>query len=179
MIKGNNIHIRAIKEKDLEIFFEFISDIENQGIFLPSTMESEVQLKTQFSKNGFISEYSERYVITNKLDEIIGSIWAFKSVPYFDAIEVGFQIFDMKNCGKGYATESLLLFHNYIFEAKQVNRIELRIATENKASEKVAVKIGFTLEGTNREAAYSKGKLYDMNQYAMLRREWSENNAKK
>jgi [ribosomal protein S5]-alanine N-acetyltransferase len=45
------------------------------------------------------------------------------------------------------------------------NRLELRIATENKASEKVALKVGFKYEGTNREAAYSKGKLYDMNIY--------------
>jgi len=74
-------------------------------------------------------------------------------------------------------TEALMMFHRYIFESKQVNCIELRIATENTPSERVALKVGFSLEGTNREAAFSKGKLHDMNIFAMLRREWAANKA--
>jgi len=177
MLKGSNIYIRIIKEADLESLFYFLNDIDSQGEFLPVTLTSETKLRSQYAENGFISDASEQYLITNKSDEIVGSIWAFKSVPYFDAIEVGYQIFDHENRGKGYAAEALTMFHQYLFEAKQVKRIELRIATENEPSEKVAIKVGFTLEGTNREAAYSKGKLHDMNLYAMLRREWSANKA--
>ncbi|MES9885192.1 MAG: GNAT family protein [Candidatus Sedimenticola sp. 6PFRAG1] len=177
MLVGSNVHIRTIKEADLEAFFELLNDIDSQGEFLPATLTSETKLKAQYAENGFITDTSEQYVIINKSDEIVGSIWAFKSVPYFDAIEVGYQIFDHENRGKGYAAEALAIFHQYIFETKQVNRIELRIATENEPSKKVALKVGFTLEGTNREAAYSKGKLHDMNIFAMLRREWSANKA--
>lgn len=177
MLNGSNVSIRTIKEADLEALSGFFNDIDSQGEFLPVTLTSEVKLRSQYLENGFISDTSEQYLITNRSDEVIGSIWAFKSVPYFDAIEVGYQIFDHENRSKGYAAEALMVFHQYIFESKQVNRIELRIATENKASEKVALKVGFKPEGTNREAAYSKGKLHDMNVYAMLRREWSANKA--
>jgi len=175
MLKGSDINIRTIKETDLKALFYFLNDINSQGEYLPATLTSETRLRSQYAENGFISDASEQYLITNLSDEIVGSIWAFKSVPYFDATEVGYQIFDHKNRGKGYAAEALTIFHQYIFETKQVNRIELRIATQNEPSEKVAIKLGFTLEGTNREAAYSKGKLHDMNVYAMLRREWSAN----
>lgn len=175
MLKGSNINIRTIKETDLKALFDFLNDIDSQGEFLPVTLTSEHKLRSQYTENGFVSDTSEQYLITNKSDEIVGSIWAFKSVPYFDAIEVGFQIFNHENRCKGYATEALLAFHQYIFETKQVNRIELRVAIENEPSEKVALKVGFKLEGKNREAAYSKGKLHDMNIYAMLRREWSAN----
>ena len=175
MLKGNNVQIRTIKSADLEKLFELLNDIDSQGEFLPAVLTSEIKLKNQYSKNGFVSDASEQYLITSSSNEIIGLIWAFKSVPYFDAIEVGYQIFDNSNRSKGYATEALTMFYHYIFETKQLNRIELRIATENKASEKVALKAGFTQEGTNKEAAYSKGKLHDMNIYAMLRREWLAN----
>lgn len=175
MLKGNNVQIRTIKSADLERLFELLNDIDSQGKFLPAVLTSETKLKNQHSENGFISDTSEQYLIASSSHEIIGLIWAFKSVPYFDAIEVGYQIFDNSNRSKGYATEALTMFYHYIFETKQLNRIELRIATENKASEKVALKVGFTREGTNKEAAYSKGKLHDMNIYAMLRREWSAN----
>ena len=139
-------------------------------------MTSYTKLRAQYAENGFISDTTEQYLITNTSDEIVGSIWVFKSVPYFDAVEVGYQIYDHENRGKGFASEALAMFHQYIFQTKQVNRIELRIAIENEPSEKVALNVGFKLEGTNREAAYSKGKLHDMNIYAMLRREWSANN---
>jgi len=175
MLKGSNIFIRVIKEADLKALFNLLNDIDSQGEFLPATLTSETKLRSQYAENGFISDTFEQYLITDKADEIIGSIWAFKSVPYFDAIEVGYQIFNHNHRGKGHAADALRSFHRYIFETKQVNRIELRIATENKSSEKVAIKVGFKLEGTNREAAYSKGKLHDMNIYSMLRREWSAN----
>lgn len=172
MLKGRKIGIRAIDETDISTLVKCVSDLDNQGDYLPTKLPSSMKLRSQYNKDGFISEVSEQYVIVNKTDEIIGSIWLFKSVPYFDAVEVGYHIFDYNNRSKGNASEALHLFHNYIFESKQVNRIELRIATTNTASQKMAVKLGFNLEGTNREAAYSKGKLHDMDIYAMLRKEW-------
>lgn len=62
-----------------------------------------------------------------------------------------------------------------LFEAFQVNRLEIRVSAGNDESEMVATKCGFNLEGTHREAAYSKGQLYDMRSYALLRREWAAN----
>ena len=46
---------------------------------------------------------------------------------------------------------------------------------DNEASEKVAQKSGFQLEGINRGAAFSGGKLHDMRIFALLRHEWSAN----
>ena len=172
MLEGHSISIRIIKEQDLEHFLNRINNVENQGSFLPASMTSETRLRGDYAKDGFVSELTERYLITSKSDEILGSIWAFKSVPYFDAIEVGYQIFNPEHRGQGYVTEALTLFQDYLFETKQINRIELRIATENEPSSHVARKIGFILEGTNREAAFSKGRLHDMDIYAMLRSEW-------
>ena len=116
MLKGSNIYIRTIKEPDLKALFDLLNDIDSQGAFLPATLTSETKLRSQYVENGFISDTSEQYLITNKAHEIIGSIWAFKSVPYFDAIEVGYQIFDHENRGKGYAADALTAFHQYIFE---------------------------------------------------------------
>ncbi len=172
MLKGNNIHIRIIKEADLTVLINNYNEIDSHGEFLPISMGSEVTLRQQYNENGFVSDNSQRYVIANTSNDIIGSIWAFKSVPYFDAIEIGYQIFHEKDRGKGFVTEALTLFYPYIFKTKQINRLELRIVTENKASERVAIKTGFTLEGICREAAYSQGKHHDMNIFSMLRREW-------
>lgn len=175
MINGEKIGIRTIREQDLERLFELVNDIEDRGHYLDSSLVSESKFKSQFAKDGFVSDKVQRYLIVHNSSEIVGSIWSFESVPYYDAIEIGFHIFGRKNRRKGYATEALELFHSYVFESKEINRIELRIATENLASEVIAKKVGFKLEGTSREAAFSKGRLHDMHLYAKLRKEWQAN----
>ena len=86
MIKGKNILIKTIQSKDLEELFTLLSDLESKGPFLPICMQSEIKFKNEFDSNGFICESSERYIIYSKSNEIIGLLWSFKSVPYFDAV---------------------------------------------------------------------------------------------
>lgn len=177
MLRGRLINIRPVEANDLSQLHKLQIEIELQGPFLPVSMASETVLRREYEKNGFITESSEKHLVVDAAGEIVGSIWAFRSVPYFDAIEVGFQIFRPSHRGRGFATEAVSLFVSYIFETKQINRIEARVAVENMASEKVITKSGFTLEGVCREAAFSKGKLHDMSLFAMLRSEWSANKA--
>ncbi len=174
MISSDLLTIRAVKEADLPTFFEHLSDMRSLGEFLPVIMPSETQLRQEFAVDGLIGKDYQRYLIVAPDGEILGYIWAFKSVPYFDAIEVGYQIFSGTQRGKGYVSEALRLFRSYLFESSQVNRLELRIAPDNTGSLKVAEKLGFVREGVCREAAYSKGRLHDMCLYAQLRREWQE-----
>lgn len=176
MLKGANITIRVVRERDLDTLLDLINTASYQGEFLPSAMTSETTLRANFAKDGFVSDTSQRYLIVDSVDRLVGSIWAFRSVPYFDALEVGYQIFAPADRGKGYATEALTLFHQHLFESKPVNRLELRIATENTPSNKLANKLGFTLEGVSRSAAFSHGRHHDMNVYSMLRSEWLANN---
>ncbi|WP_261843184.1 GNAT family N-acetyltransferase [Aliamphritea ceti] len=174
MIASDLLIIRAVKEADLPVFFEHLSDMSSLGEFLPVIMPSETQLRHEFAADGLIGKDAQRLLIVSPDGEMLGYIWAFKSVPYFDATEVGYQIFSTEQRGKGYASEALRLFRDYLFESSQVNRLELRISTDNTGSQKVAEKLNFVREGICREAAYSKGRLHDMCIYAQLRREWQE-----
>jgi RimJ/RimL family protein N-acetyltransferase len=71
-----------------------------------------------------------------KQDTIIGSLFMMKTVPYFDAMEIGYTIYDKENHSKGYTTEALSLFVEYIFKIKLINRLEIRILPSHIASEK-------------------------------------------
>lgn len=174
MLKGNSIAIRPVKEADLDQLLGAINDLDSVGAFLPNVWQSEPGFRSEFERTGFLSESLSRLVVVDFSDQILGLTWSFKSVPYFDALEVGYRIFDKENRAKGYASEALYLLCKYLFEACQVNRLEVRVAVGNDESESVAMRCGFNLEGTHREAAYSKGKLYDMRSYALLRSEWAK-----
>ncbi len=170
---GNNIGIRPIRSGDLEQLSILLEDVEAKGPFLPTIMHSEAHLAAEFQKTGFITDSVARYLMIGESGGIVGMLWAFKAIPYFDAMEIGYQVFSEENRGKGFGTEAVRLLTDYLFQSKPINRLEIRMATENQASEKLASKAGFKLEGTHKEAAFSKGKLYDMHTYALLRREWA------
>jgi len=178
MINGKNLNIRPIAERDLDELILKLGDIESLGDFLPLALVSESNCKREYSENGFIRESGERYVITSESDSLIGSIWMFRSIPYFDSFELGYHIFENEFRGKGYATESVSLLSDFVFKSRQVNRLEIRMASDDEVSEKVALRSGFTHEGTSREAAFSNGKHHDMHTYSLLRREWSANKSK-
>lgn len=173
MLKGSNVTIRTIREADLSLLADLSGDIEGQGDYLPTSMVSEASLRNEYNKSGFITESWSRYVVLDRNGSLVGMTWAFKSVPYFDALEIGYHIFRKEERGKGYATAAVKLLVEYLFDAKPVNRLEIRVAAGNTASAKVAAKAGFVLEGTHRQAAFSKGKFHDMQTFALLRKDRS------
>ncbi len=60
----------------------------------------------------------------------------------------------------------------YLFTVLDLRRAELRIRTSNARSRGVAERLGFTLEGIKRQAAWTDDVPGDMACYGLLREEW-------
>lgn len=67
--------------------------------------------------------------------------------------------------GHGYAREALLLAIDYMFNERNIHRIQANVLVSNVASLKMHEKCGYKQEGTLREAVYKNGKYQD--QYVM------------
>ncbi|GAA2254715.1 acetyltransferase [Streptomyces ruber] len=70
--------------------------------------------------------------------------------------EIGFWA-TKEHRGRGYVTEAALAVSRWAFTTLGVDRVEWRAEVGNHASRAVAVKAGFTLEGTLRSAIDNKG----------------------
>lgn len=70
--------------------------------------------------------------------------------------------------GHGYARETLLLAIDYMFNERNIHRIQANILTSNIASLKMHEKCGYKLEGTLREAVYKNGKYQDQYVLALV-----------
>ncbi len=171
MIRGKAIQLRTVRETDLDSLYALLIDIDNHGDFVPLHIPSESTFKRQFHDTGFWSEDDGRLLIVNASDEIVGSIWFFKSIRYFDGLEIGYTMFGSQHRGQGIMTEALSLCTDYLFQSMKIHRVQLIIAEGNIASEKVAQKCGFTYEGTARQAMYQRGRYLDMKMYSLLRDE--------
>lgn len=171
MLKGEHITLRLMREADLDRFYTLWSDVSARGEFYPHNLVSESEFKTRFREHGYWSEEHGRMLVCNDAGDIIGGIWYFKSVPYFDALEIGYLMFDQAARSKGYMSEALRLFVSYLFEVKKINRLELRILPGNHASQRLAEKLAFKPEGAARGAVFDNGRYLDINVYSLLRKE--------
>jgi RimJ/RimL family protein N-acetyltransferase len=76
--------------------------------------------------------------------------------------------------GKGYGSESVALFADYLMESFPVHRLHIRPFDFNEGSRGVARNLGFTEEGRFREARFVRGEYVDVYHYGLLRPEWAE-----
>ncbi len=74
--------------------------------------------------------------------------------------------------GKGLATASVRAVIAYAFEHLGFNRVELRCATGNRASQRVAEHLGFSWEGLLRQAEFVNSEYLDHFVYSILREEF-------
>ncbi|MHA2401258.1 MAG: GNAT family N-acetyltransferase [Promethearchaeota archaeon] len=81
---------------------------------------------------------------------------------------------DKNYWGKNIATEATKLLLEYAFIVLNLNKIHGGVAVDNIGSWSVAEKLGFTLEGIERETLYIDGKYLDNKTFCLLREDWEK-----
>jgi ribosomal-protein-serine acetyltransferase len=74
--------------------------------------------------------------------------------------------------GRGFVSRCTAVLMDYLFDVRDLNRIQINCNVENSRSRAVPERLGFTLEGVHREVELNNGIFGDWAIYAMLRREW-------
>ena len=76
--------------------------------------------------------------------------------------------------GRGIATKACRHVITYLFEERNLNRINIRCSEKNLRSRKIPERLGFTLEGRLRQMGYTKDGLTDYLVYGLLKDEWQK-----
>ena len=169
MLFGERVTLRPIRQGDLDALYDAHVDIRTRGAFYPLGVMSEPAFKREFADNGFWQKESGTLVIVTPEGELAGEIEFFKPVPYWDASEIAYRLFDDRFAGSGYVTEALRLLVDYLFATRKPHRLQLVIVPQNPASRRIAEKCGFVLEGTARGAFFHDGRNQDVLLYSLLR----------
>ncbi len=171
MINGKIINLRTIRQEDIDEIYTLKRDISQRGEYLNVNLTSEPMFKKKFQETGYWNDDFGTMVITDKNDSLIGEITYFKGVSYLPGYEIGCRIYRDEDKRKGYATEALRIFTSYLFELKDIKRLEVHLIKGNIASRKIAEKCGFVYEGLKRQAVFSRGKYEDIELLSLLREE--------
>ncbi len=112
------------------------------------------------------------------LDAASGRAMGFASFlriePATGVIEVGFISFSPQLQGTAAATEAMYLMMHRAFDELGYRRYEWKCDALNAPSRRAAERLGFTYEGTFRQATITKGRNRDTAWFSVLDSEWGD-----
>jgi RimJ/RimL family protein N-acetyltransferase len=111
-------------------------------------------------------------IIDLKTNTTTGLASLMRIDPANGVIEVGHIHFSPMLKHTTAATEALTLLMRRVFDELGYRRLEWKCNAQNQKSRNAAVRLGFTYEGTFRQAAVVKGRNRDTAWYSMLDGEW-------
>lgn len=161
MIKGTNIDLRLVGEKDLDYIYSATTDLSNTGEYWPIMLETKKDFLDKFAQSGFWNNDFGKMLIVDKEDNILGEMNYFKGLWYMPGYEIGYRIYSPKDRGKGFSSEALELFVDFLFKSKQINRLEIETDVNNIGSKRIAEKCGFVVEGIKKQSCFMNGRYRD------------------
>ena len=87
------------------------------------------------------------------------------------SVRIGIDI-AKEHRGKGYATEALSAFIDYLFKQQNIHRVWLLVLESNKVAIKLYQKLGFKEEGKQKEAIFRDGKYQNYISMSLLNKKW-------
>ena len=111
--------------------------------------------------------------VNRKTNEVLGEIKGFDYNPRNHSIEFGYYL-PTQNRKKGYGETMIRLFVDKTFDDVRydLNKLYATTSGNNEASKGVLEKIGFKIDGKNREHYWINGRRYDQFIYSILKKEW-------
>lgn len=161
-------------KKDAAGLYKMIaSDRDRISRFLPwADSLKDVQAEEDFLREtnlNFVKEASLNLVI-NYQDKAVGMISLNRIIHLNRSTDIGYWLGkDFRR--KGIMTKAVLAITKIAFKEYDLNRLIIRAAVENTASNATAKKAGFVLEARLKQSALLLDGFHDENQYRLLKNE--------
>lgn len=175
LIVNNEITLKEIGEEEIRPIFETINtEREYLGEWLPFVDYTLEMKDTQnFIESLTVNETKDLTFAIYFNEKFVGLV-GLKDPDYDNKkVEIGYWISE-KYQHLGIVTLSCKRLIQHAFEDLGFNRIQLRAATQNIKSQKVAERLGFSREGIEREGELHKRGFVDLVVFALLKREYEK-----
>ena len=176
MIVGKKARLRALEKSDLPAVWKWLNDGEMMW-FLgePCNTQSLAELERWFAALQEVPGYPNKYfIIETEEGTTIGRIFYEHLDTRHHRAEVGIHIGEKEYWEKGYGTDAMIAFLDYLFNELGLHRVYLRIQSYNTRAIRCYEKCGFTQEGILRQNTFTRGKYYDDLMMSILRDEFNQ-----
>ena len=170
ILSTDRLILRELVEDDALRVYSILSSekvTEYFGMFPLIDLEVAKNIIIRY-KNSFYEDFAIRWGIELKeTSTIIGTCGYHNWNHRHKRAEIGYELHE-NYWNKGYAKEAILPIINYGFSNMQLSRIEAVVYPENKNSEELLRKIGFSYEGLLKGYAFYRNKQQDLNMFSLI-----------
>lgn len=173
---GDRVVLRPLAERDVGAYARWFSDDPQLGIQLGLDHDpDEAAVRALISGSAAREASGEgltRAIADLDGDDLLGALMVH-SVSWENArCEVGFVVAPHAR-GRGIAGEGVALVLDWVFSELRFARVELTTTPDNEAARRLALRLGFTLEGTLRSRDVERGRRVDIVWFGLLRDDWT------
>lgn len=176
-IETERLILRNRTLADAKAIFDFASrpEVSYPAGFPPvKTLEEEIYylehlLPERNQKDNLPAGYG---IVVKGTDTVIGSV-DFNHRHEDDVLEIGYTLHP-DYWGRGYVPEAARALIDLAFKELDLHKIELVCYSHNRQSQRVAEKLGFTLEARIRDRKDAQGNRCDSLIYGLLKSEWED-----
>lgn len=175
MFRGEKIVLREYRKDDIEKQWKIMNEEEFKK-------NAASRIPYPFTYNDIEEDFNKISGYKNSYDFAIESIDEGKYIG-----ECGVKSVDWKNSkteiyiflgndyvGKGYGTDSMKVFLNFIFNEMNLHKVKLTVFSFNTRAIKCYENVGFKVEGILRSELYKDGKYHDLVVMGILKEEYIE-----
>jgi ribosomal-protein-serine acetyltransferase len=172
---GDNAELRILEMRHATEFLEFIqANREHLSVWLGwgetiNTLED----AQHFIKRG-VTRYAEDGLPMIGIwqeNTMVGGLLFFPLSRSIKGTEIGYWL-GQTATGRGLMTRAVRAVLSFAFNDLKLNRVGLHADVRNTPSRALAERLGFTLEGIERQSWLLHGQLTDNAAYSMLADEW-------
>jgi len=189
IIKGKRVILRDDRDSDPEDYFRWFNLEEWQYYDHPDKPFQPIS-REEFNKRAKKNResFDKRKKKKNRpspgyhIDAVDGQHLGWVSIYNWDQEEkstfIGINIPEEENWGKGYGTEAVSLFLNFLFDSFGLNTIRTATWTGNKRMVRCAQKAGFTNKKNmpHRSSISVRGEPLERIEFSLSSAEWSKTN---
>jgi [ribosomal protein S5]-alanine N-acetyltransferase len=171
-ITGPRLTLREFRTDDLDASMTVVGDSEvtRSLSFDTRSRADQAKLLAQDIARAQIEPRPDYYLaVANGTDLLIGFVRI--GLGRDRSGELGYAI-RHADWGKGYATEAASLMLDFGFHTLQLHRLQAACGPDNRASQRLLARLGFTPEGRIRDHVFTNGAWRDSLLYSILDHEW-------
>lgn len=162
-LKGKIVRLRAVEQEDCEMLRILTNDPEYEKMIVGWAFPISTQDQKAWFENCKNDLHRLRFTIETEHEGAVGMI-GLRDIDWKNGVAsgLGMRIAKKEIRTRGLATDAWMTLMRYAFEELRLNRINGSALAYNAASLRVCQKVGFVVEGTQRQAVYKNGKYHDL-----------------
>lgn len=174
LLQGERVFLRPLNADDQDTYYTLFFDTNVRRLTGTKQAFTYAQIEQYIANKWQDSGAVLLLICLQDTEEVIGDI-ALQDIDTTNRnANIRIAIGKAEHQSKGYGSEAMRLMLDYGFGILNLHRVELNLFDYNKQAARAYEKVGFTIEGVQREALFYDHAYHDSILMSILAREYRE-----